>query len=317
MATPTLARRNRPFPTFDRRFGDSLPSPVSITNLGPCGCCGGGGGSVSCACVCPSSDLAPVLHATVFGLGAYPLASNYAGTPATLNGSYRLTQTIPTSTGLGCQWDFSMNYGGLSYSPVGPICGYYQLAGTFSISLYCATNVTPGASGPIWLTVRNTTNQFAVISDPLDCPNIPGSETRAGTLSQPGGSGGGVVIMTVSGGAVTGVSSIPPPDTGACARIPVLQGNGYSVPSPVAITGDGTGATAVTVVSDGEVTGITITNGGSGYTFATGIIPIPDKAVCSPLLLTFDDYSGINPDYCSAGGVTGTYLAGLGVDVTL
>jgi hypothetical protein len=46
-------------------------------------------------------------------------------------------------------------------------------------------------------------------------------------------------------------------------------GAGYTSAPTVAITGNGTGATATATVANGIVTGVTITNGGSGYTSAT------------------------------------------------
>lgn len=48
-------------------------------------------------------------------------------------------------------------------------------------------------------------------------------------------------------------------------------GSGYTS-ATVAITGDGTGATANATVDGGEVTAITVTSGGSGYTSATATI---------------------------------------------
>ena len=42
-------------------------------------------------------------------------------------------------------------------------------------------------------------------------------------------------------------------------------GSGYLAPPKISIIGDGSGATAVAQVSGGTVTGITVTNGGSGY----------------------------------------------------
>lgn len=56
---------------------------------------------------------------------------------------------------------------------------------------------------------------------------------------------------------------------GAIHRIEIVSGgSGYGSAPSVAITGDGTGATATASISGGAVTGITITAVGSGYTYA-------------------------------------------------
>ena len=58
--------------------------------------------------------------------------------------------------------------------------------------------------------------------------------------------------------------------SGAIHRIRLLTpGVGYTSAPTVTITGDGTGATATATVSGGVVTGITMTNVGSGYSRAT------------------------------------------------
>lgn len=56
---------------------------------------------------------------------------------------------------------------------------------------------------------------------------------------------------------------------GAIHRIKIVSGGaGYSSPPSVVITGDGTGATATATLTGGVVTGITMTNVGSDYTYA-------------------------------------------------
>ena len=49
----------------------------------------------------------------------------------------------------------------------------------------------------------------------------------------------------------------------------VNAGTSYSTDTTLTITGDGTGATAVIVITAGFITGVSITNAGTGYTWAT------------------------------------------------
>ena len=49
-------------------------------------------------------------------------------------------------------------------------------------------------------------------------------------------------------------------------------GNNYNTTPTVSITGDGSGAAATAVVSDNAITSLTVTNPGSGYTFANVVV---------------------------------------------
>lgn len=81
---------------------------------------------------------------------------------------------------------------------------------------------------------------------------------------------------------------------GALSHILVTQQSaGYVTAPTVTITGNGTGATATATINvNGAVTGITLTNPGSGYTYASVTIPAPGalgaqaakaRAIVSPL----------------------------------
>lgn len=60
---------------------------------------------------------------------------------------------------------------------------------------------------------------------------------------------------------------------GAIHRLKIVTaGVGYAGTPTVAIQGDGTGATATVTVSSGQITGITMTNIGSGYTYARAVL---------------------------------------------
>jgi len=65
-------------------------------------------------------------------------------------------------------------------------------------------------------------------------------------------------------------------------------GTGYSVSDSLLITGDGTGASAEvsTVGGGGEITGITITDNGSGYSYAEVTAPLNDVENDTPAELS-------------------------------
>ena len=67
-------------------------------------------------------------------------------------------------------------------------------------------------------------------------------------------------------------------------------GAGHSVAPLVTITGDGTGAEATATIANGEVTGIVITNHGSGYTSATVSIANSNERVNVGSTLTTEDW---------------------------
>ena len=77
------------------------------------------------------------------------------------------------------------------------------------------------------------------------------------TVTSVKGPGAGATgTVTVSGGAVTGVTISN-------------AGAGYHAAPTIRIGGDGSGATATCTVSNGAITSVTVTAGGSGYTVAT------------------------------------------------
>jgi len=77
----------------------------------------------------------------------------------------------------------------------------------------------------------------------------------------------GVTLQTQGGYGAYGEAVI---GSGAISGITLTNaGTGYTAAPTVVITGDGTGATATATVSAGAVTNFTVTNGGTGYTTAT------------------------------------------------
>ena len=137
--------------------------------------------------------------------------------------------------------------------------------------------------GAVYYPFIKTTMNFYVNESGVDAITITSGGTgytTAPTISIPGGGGSGAAATaTVSGGEVTAITI-------------TSGGTGYTSAPTISITGGGTGATAtatvgetnVTVtpptaagaaatatVSGGEVTAITITSGGTGYTSAPTI----------------------------------------------
>lgn len=89
---------------------------------------------------------------------------------------------------------------------------------------------------------------------------------------------------------------------GTISSIEVVNvGSGYSIPSPptVTILGDGTGATATATVNGiGEISGITVTNGGQNYSYAIVSITDPSGtgATATASIVTGDVPNPLNID---------------------
>lgn len=100
-----------------------------------------------------------------------------------------------------------------------------------------------------------------------------------------------IAYATVSGGAVTGVVLSLDTATGA--------GSGYNTPPTVTLNaGGGSGATFLATVANGEVTGISVTAPGSGYS------QLPSLAI--PVLNTTDN-TGVNVQIIGSTAALGFY----------
>lgn len=93
---------------------------------------------------------------------------------------------------------------------------------------------------------------------PTAIPVVPGAYVSVG---DPTGAVGYYEQAAVIGNVVINVGVITSIDV-------LFAGSGYTAAPNVIITGDGSGATAVASVAGGKISSITVTNGGSGYTFA-------------------------------------------------
>ena len=114
-------------------------------------------------------------------------------------------------------------------------------------------------------------------------------------LSTDGGSGASANV-TLSGGSITGFTSI-------------VGGSGYSniVPPSVNISGDGTGAIVSANVSGGAVTGFNILNAGSGYTTCSISISGAGTVVPWNPGITFTDITSLNVTPAGTSNVTALY----------
>lgn len=105
-------------------------------------------------------------------------------------------------------------------------------------------------------------------------------------LSDPADSGTGTLQWNVQQAAVHGaVESIQM----------TASGTGYTTAS-VAITGDGTGATATATLSSGVVRNIVVTNRGSGYTYATATITGNGTGATAVAIISPAGGHGKNPE---------------------
>lgn len=102
------------------------------------------------------------------------------------------------------------------------------------------------------------------------------------TLSVVGSGSGATLLPNVSGSDFISDQSIIEQTTvpGAIYSIKVTTpGDNYTATAVVNITGDGTGATAIPVVSGGSIVGIQITNPGSNYTYSDVTITDVNRTV--------------------------------------
>jgi hypothetical protein len=157
----------------------------------------------------------------------------------------------------------------------------------------------------------------------------PGSGYSFADVTFTGGGGSGATASATLGVAdalpslQSAVESASTTQGGTIGRIIISNGgeNYISGAVTVVITGDGSGATATATVVDGEITNITVTNEGSGYTFAdvtfssaTGTLAVA-RAVISPI-----EGHGSNPTrelYASRIGIVSTLFDKDNADLTL
>ena len=91
--------------------------------------------------------------------------------------------------------------------------------------------------------------------------------------------------ITITGGGGSGATASPVMSNGSITAITGTKvGWGYNVAPNVTITGNGTGATATAIVDKvtQTISGYSITNGGSGYSFATVTVDAPLNCVADP-----------------------------------
>ena len=154
-----------------------------------------------------------------------------------------------------------------------------------------------------------------------------GSGYSFATVIFTGGGGSGATASTTLGvvdALPTLQSAVESASTGGTIGRIVISNGGEDYISgavTVVLTGDGSGATATATVVDGEITNITVTNEGSGYTFAdvtfssaTGTLAVA-RAVIAPI-----EGHGSNPTrelYASRIGIVSTLFDKDNADLTL
>lgn len=117
------------------------------------------------------------------------------------------------------------------------------------------------------------------------------------TLSAPNGVNGALGAVTLSGGAIVlnGIAINNP-------------GSGYAGSSAaITISGNGTGAAANAVITNGVITSINITNYGSGYTTATAsVAPVVKLQATAHATLSGGSVASVVTDVVGAGYVSAT-----------
>jgi hypothetical protein len=123
------------------------------------------------------------------------------------------------------------------------------------------------------------------------------------TLTVSGNGSGAVLTPNLSVGNLTTIqASVELTATkGSLSNIVVTaNGSGYST-ATVTLSGDGTGATATPIISNGQIKSIQITNYGSGYTWITAQINGNGTgAACRPILAPYNGhgYNAVDELYC-------------------
>ncbi len=116
--------------------------------------------------------------------------------------------------------------------------------------------------------VDNGALSFLYLNGGVMQPRISTTQYLQGLDSAIVGPGG--AIFDTNGNNITVNQSLAAPTGDGVASIPVtFGGTAYAAQPIIKITGDGIGATAIANMSGGVITGITITNPGTGYTTAS------------------------------------------------
>ena len=152
---------------------------------------------------------------------------------------------------------------------------------------YRAADVTAG--GPPAVVLSSATGSGAAASAYLGVRDLTlgGTPVTIAGRTLYGSGYTTVPTVVISGGAGLGAAATV--TTGLTGTTSLLGGSGYTTAPAVTITGGGgSGATAVATISSGTVTGITITNPGTGYTSTPTITIAPPPsgttATASPTL---------------------------------
>lgn len=193
----------------------------------------------------------------------------------------------------------------------GPIVGFDNVSFTNLSSIGDQLTINnPGASSPYnfsglkFLSVPTPPNHYVVATDTANdgntlTVNLVGAYANNGpanTITNGPGATTTIATASVYLGAVSGIGI-------------TSGGSGYTAtPSVTLVGGDGSGATAVAVLTGDAVTAINVTSGGSGYTIAPVVVvsPPPGTAVVNwtnvPLLHWYTFFGNANDQVGTANG---------------
>ena len=132
------------------------------------------------------------------------------------------------------------------------------------------------------------------------------SAPRVAISSAPNGGVTGIATATMIEGIVVCNDNINPSSKSVQSIEIINPGSGYTMAPSVVLIGDGSGATATSVIGDGIIGAITVSNAGSGYI----------KAPSVSFTGTYSVSAGATVNVSSAGSITSIHIINSGLGYT-